>query len=103
MNRAEAIKLLTEYTKKDSLVKHALAVEVCMRAYAKKFGENEDSWGIVGLLHDFDYERYPNADEHPWKGPEILRKKGVSEEWIKAIMGHAEYTGVTRETLMAEV
>lgn len=102
MNRAEAFELLTEYTKKDSLIKHALAVEVCMRAYAKKYNEDENSWGIVGLLHDFDYERFPTAEEHPFKGAEILRAKGVSEEWITAIMGHAEYTGIPRDTLMAK-
>lgn len=102
MNRKEAYELLTEYTTKEGLIKHALAVEVCMKEYAKKFGENEQEWGVVGLLHDFDYEKYPTEEEHPYKGAEILREKGLPEEWIKAIMGHAEYTGVSRDTLMAK-
>jgi len=102
MNREQAWELLNEYTKKDNLVKHALAVEAAMRAYAKKFNEDEEIWGIVGLLHDFDYERFPTAEEHPFKGAEILREKGVDEAWIKAILGHADYTGVERDTLMAK-
>jgi putative nucleotidyltransferase with HDIG domain len=103
VTRNEAFELLNEYTTKDSLIKHALAVEAVMMAYARKYGEDEESWGIVGLLHDFDYERYPTAEEHPYKGREILREKGVSESWIKAIMGHAIYTGVERDSLMAKV
>jgi len=102
MNREQAWKLLNEYTKKDNLIKHALAVEAAMRAYAKKFNEDEDVWGTVGLLHDFDYERFPTAEEHPYKGAEILREKGVDESWVKAILGHADYTGVQRDTLMAK-
>jgi putative nucleotidyltransferase with HDIG domain len=102
MNRQEAWELLNAYTKKENLIKHALSVEVAMRAYAKKFGEDEEAWGIVGLLHDFDYERFPTEEEHPYKGAEILREKGVDEEWIRAILGHAEYTGTPRETLMAK-
>jgi len=102
MNREQAWELLNEYTKKDNLIKHALAVEVAMRAYAKKFNEDEETWGIVGLLHDFDYERFPTAEEHPYKGAEILREKGVDEKWIKAILGHADYTGIERDTLMAK-
>jgi putative nucleotidyltransferase with HDIG domain len=102
MDREEAFDLLTEYTKKPGLVKHALAVEAAMRAYARKFGEDPDGWGIVGLLHDFDYERYPNAQEHPYKGAEILREHGVDEEWVRAILGHASYTGVERSSLMAK-
>ncbi len=102
MNREQAWELLCEYTKKDNLIKHALAVEAGMKAYARKFNEDEEVWGIVGLLHDFDYERYPTAQEHPFKGAEILREKGVDEEWIKAIMGHADYTGVERDSLMAK-
>ena len=102
MNREQAWELLNEYTKKDNLIKHALAVEAAMRAYAKKFNEDEEIWGIVGLLHDFDYERFPTAEEHPFKGAEILREKGVDEAWIKAILGHADYTGVERDTLMAK-
>lgn len=102
MNREEAYNLLTEYTKKDSLIKHALAVEAGMREYAKKFGEDEESWGIVGILHDFDYEKYPTAKDHPFKGAEILKVKGLPEEWITAILGHADYSGVPRESLMAK-
>jgi predicted hydrolase (HD superfamily) len=73
-----------------------------MRAYAKKFNEDEEAWGTVGLLHDFDYERFPTAEDHPYRGAEILREKGVDESWIKAILGHADYTGVERDTLMAK-
>ncbi|MDN5360640.1 MAG: hypothetical protein PWQ84_1703 [Thermotogaceae bacterium] len=102
MNREQAWKLLNEYTKKENLIKHALAVEAAMRAYAKKFNEDEEAWGTVGLLHDFDYERFPTAEDHPYRGAEILREKGVDESWIKAILGHADYTGVERDTLMAK-
>ena len=102
MNRTEAYSLLTEYTKKDGLIKHALAVESAMKWYANKFNEDEESWGIVGLLHDFDYEKYPDAENHPFKGAEILREKGVSEKWINAILGHAGYSGVKRESMMAK-
>jgi len=102
MNREQAWALLKEYTKKDNLIKHALAVEAAMRAYAKKFNEDEETWGIVGLLHDFDYERFPTAEDHPYRGAEILREKGVDEAWVKAILGHADYTGVERDTLMAK-
>ena len=86
MNREEALTLLKEYTTKDGLIKHAFAVEACMRAYAKKFEEDEEEWGIVGLLHDFDYEKYPDLRDHPFKGAEILRERGVSEEWIRTIL-----------------
>ncbi len=100
MTRDEALTILKEYTKSESLLKHAYAVEAAMRAYARKFGEDEELWGIVGLLHDFDYEMYP--DEHPMKGSEILKEKGVPEDIRTAILGHANYTGVPRETLMAK-
>ncbi len=100
--REEAYQLLTEYTKKDGLIKHALAVEAAMREYAKKFKEDEAIWGIVGLLHDFDYEKYPTATDHPYRGAEILKSKGVPEDWINAILSHASYTGVARDTLMAK-
>ncbi|HEX6503228.1 MAG TPA: HDIG domain-containing protein [Terriglobales bacterium] len=92
--------LLTEFTQSESLRKHALAVEACMRAYARKLGGDEDLWGIVGLSHDFDYEKYPSLQDHPYKGNEILKERGYSEEIRKAIMSHAEYTGVTRDTPM---
>jgi putative nucleotidyltransferase with HDIG domain len=102
MNRQEAYQLLTEYTKKDGLIKHALAVEAAMRAYARKFNEDEETWGIIGLIHDFDYEKYPTAEEHPYKGADILRSKGVNEDWINTILSHASYTGVSRDTLAAK-
>lgn len=102
MNRDEALKLLHQYTSKDGLLKHALAVEAVMKAYAKKFGENPEVWGVVGLLHDFDYEKYPSMETHPYKGAEILRTKGVDEEWIQAILSHASHTGVPRNSLMAK-
>jgi len=97
MNQREAAWcLLTEFTQSESLRKHALAVEACMRAYARKAGADEELWGMVGLLHDFDYEKYPTAEEHPYKGGEILNDRGYSEEVRRAIMSHAEYTGVAR-------
>lgn len=101
MNRQEALDLLFEYTKNENLRKHALAVEACMRAYAGRFGEDEEKWGLVGLIHDFDYEVYPNAPDHPAKGSEILKQKGYSEEIRRAILGHADYTGVPRDTRLA--
>ena len=99
-DRDEAYALLTEYTKGDGLVKHALAVEAAMRYYAAHFGEDEALWGSVGLLHDFDYEKYPSLDDHPFRGAEILREKGYDEAFIHAILSHANHTGVTRENLM---
>ena len=92
--------LLTEFTQSESLRKHALAVEACMRAYAKKNGADEELWGMVGLIHDFDYEKYPTPEEHPYKGNEILEERGYSEEVRRAIMSHAEYSGVPRVTPM---
>jgi len=102
MNRQAAWDLLCEYTKNENLRKHALAVEACLRAYARKFGEDEEKWAVVGLIHDFDYELYPNAPDHPSKGSEILKEKGASEEIRRAILGHADYTGVPRDTLLAK-
>ncbi len=99
-DRSRAWGLLTEYTQSESLRKHALAVEACMRAYARKNGAVEDLWGVVGLLHDFDYEKYPTATEHPYKGSEILKERGYSEEIRRAILSHAEYTAVPRITQM---
>ncbi|HLF84979.1 MAG TPA: HD domain-containing protein [Blastocatellia bacterium] len=99
--RDEAWSLLCEYTKGDSLRKHALAVEAVMRAYARRLGEDENTWGLVGMLHDFDYEMYPNPPDHPMKGSEILRERGYSDEIRRAILGHANYTGVARDTLLA--
>jgi len=103
MDRTEAWNLLCAYTKNENLRKHALAVEACVRAYARKFGEDEEKWSVVGLIHDFDYELYPTAPDHPLKGNEILKEKGVSEEIRHAILGHADYTGVPRDTLLAKV
>jgi putative nucleotidyltransferase with HDIG domain len=91
MNRADAYALLTEYVKDQSLVRHCLAVEAAMRAYARKLGQDEEEWGIVGLLHDFDYERWPDPPNHPLKGSEILRQRGYPEEVITAILSHADY------------
>jgi putative nucleotidyltransferase with HDIG domain len=99
--RDEAHALLTEHTTKDALLKHAYAVEAAMRAYARKLGGNEEEWGAVGLLHDFDYERYPSLEDHPFRGAEILRERGYPEEMIQAVLGHAAHTGVARETPMA--
>ena len=101
-DREQAWGLLTEFTQSESLRKHGLAVEACMRAYARKFhagsAPEEELWGMVGLLHDFDYEKYPSLDDHPYKGNEILKERGYSDEIRRAIMSHAEYTGVKRES-----
>ena len=98
--REEAWALLTEHTRGESLLKHALAVEAAMRAYARRLGGDEEEWGAVGLLHDFDYERHPTLEEHPMKGAELLRARGYPEEMIRAILSHAAHTGVARETPM---
>jgi putative nucleotidyltransferase with HDIG domain len=98
MTRNDAWCLLTEFTLSESLRKHALAVEACLRAYARKFGEDEELWGIVGLIHDFDYEKYPSAEEHPYKGNAILAERGWPEEIRRAIMSHANYSGVSRDS-----
>src|SRR6187397_1934457 len=101
LNRNDAWGLLTEYTKGDSLLKHAMAVEAAVRGYARKFGEDEEAWGMTALLHDFDYERWPTLGDHPNKGSEILREKGYPEWLIRAIRSHAtEITGVTRDSLL---
>src|SRR3989449_7161212 len=103
-DRSAAWQLLCEYTKGDSLRKHALAVEAAMRACAKRYGEPDadvDEWGLVGLLHDFDYEMFPSPDQHPFTGANILCGRGFPDRIIRAIMGHATYTGVPRDTAMA--
>jgi putative nucleotidyltransferase with HDIG domain len=100
MNRESAWSLLCEYTQSESLRKHMMAVEACMRAYARKHGEDENKWAITGLLHDFDYEKYPTPQEHPFVGNTILEERGYPEEIRRAILSHAEYSGVKRETLM---
>src|ERR1700680_221055 len=102
--REQAWGLLTEFTQSESLRKHGLAVEACMRAYARKFhagsAPDEELWGVVGLLPHFDYEKYPSLDDHPYKGNEILKERGYSDEIRRAIMSHAEYSGVTRDSQM---
>ncbi len=106
-SRAHTLALMHEYTASESLRKHMLAVEGAMRAYARKFGEDEERWGITGLIHDFDYERFPNnghsaTEEHPAEGVRILREKGYPEDILEAILGHAQYSGVPRESRMAK-
>lgn len=98
MTRQQALDLLHEYTQSPSLRNHAYAVEAAMRAYARKLDEDEELWGAVGLLHDFDYERYPTLGDHPFKGVEILRERGVSEIIVEACLAHAPFTGVQRDT-----
>ncbi|MHB8990327.1 MAG: HDIG domain-containing metalloprotein [Chloroflexota bacterium] len=98
--REEAMKLLTEFTRSDSLIKHALAVEAAMRAYARKFGEDEEKWGVVGLIHDFDYEQNPTWEKHVYEGVRILRERGWPEEIVEAMASHANYMGIPRDTLM---
>jgi len=107
MTRDEALALMHEYTPSEALRRHMYAVEQAMRAYARKLGGDEEQWGLVGLLHDFDYERFPNnahsaTNEHPSHGVGILRERGFPEESCQAILGHATYTGVTRDTPMAQ-
>ncbi len=103
-DRESAWCLLTEFTQSESLRKHALAVEACMRAYARKLApgssEQEELWGVVGLIHDFDYEKYPSAEDHPYRGNEILKERGYSNEIRRAILSHADYTGVKPESPM---
>ncbi len=100
LDRESALELLREYTKNASLIKHALAVEACLRAYAGKYGEDVEKWGIVGLLHDFDYELYPSPPDHPKKGALILAEKGFPEDIIYAIKSHAEWTHCPRLSLL---
>jgi predicted hydrolase (HD superfamily) len=103
MNYTDALNLMHEYTKSDALRKHMYAVEAAMRAYARKHGEDEEKWAITGVLHDFDYEHYPTILDHPLKGSEILKEKGYPADIREAILGHASFTNVPRETLMAKV
>jgi len=107
LKRDDALVLMREYTQNENLRRHMYAVEAAMRAYARKYGEDENLWGITGLLHDFDYERWPNHDrkpdeEHPTSGVTILREQGYPEEMLEAIMGHADHTGFPRERVMAK-
>jgi putative nucleotidyltransferase with HDIG domain len=99
-DRDDAWQLLTEYTKAESLLKHALAVEVAVRGYARKFGQDEAGWGVVALLHDFDYEQWPSLEDHPFRGSEILRRRDYPEWVIRAILSHAAYSGVPRDGLL---
>lgn len=101
--REQAWDLLTEYTKNENLRKHGLAVEAAMRYYARQYGEDEERWGITGLIHDFDYERWPNPPDHPAEGAEILAERGWPEDIIQAVKGHADYMDVERKDLMAKV
>ena len=100
LDRSAAWQLLCEYTQSESLRKHALAVEACMRAYARKFGEDEDAYGLAGLLHDFDYEKYPTPAEHPFVGSKILEERGYPEWLRRCILSHADYANVPRESKM---
>ena len=100
MNRPQALQIVREYVKNENLIRHMLAVESAMRFYAEKYGEDADTWGITGLLHDFDWEIHPTLDEHPQAGAPILRQRGVPEEIIRAILSHADHTGVPRVSRM---
>jgi putative nucleotidyltransferase with HDIG domain len=99
-NREFCLSLLKKYTKSDSLLKHAFAVETCVKAYADKFNEDTNYWGNAALLHDFDYERFPSAEEHPYVGSKILEERGFEENFRRAILSHADYTGISRESLL---
>jgi len=98
--RDAAWQLLTEWTHSDSLRKHALAVEAAVRGYARKFGEDEEAWGSVALLHDLDYERYPTSADHPFRGCEELQRRGYPDWFMRAILSHADYSGIPRESLL---
>ena len=99
-DRSEAEGILHDWTRNANLRKHAYAVEAAMKAYARKFGQDTERWGVVGLLHDFDYEKYPDMKDHPFKGTEYLRQRGFSEELAGAVLAHAEHTGAERDTLL---
>jgi len=100
MNRSEALAIVREYIKTENLVRHMLSVEAAMRFYAEKYGQDPETWGITGLLHDFDWEVHPTLENHPQSGAPILRQRGVPEEIVLAILSHADHTGVPRQTLM---
>ncbi len=102
MDREQAWRILCEFTQSENLRKHALAVEACLTAYARKFGEDGDKWSLTALLHDFDWEIHPEAPDHPVKGEPLLAERGVDEEIRRAILAHASYTGVPRDTLLAK-
>jgi putative nucleotidyltransferase with HDIG domain len=100
MNRSQALEIVNDYVKNENLIRHMLAVEAAMRFYAEKFNEDVELWGVVGLLHDFDWEVHPTLEEHPLAGAPILREKGVPEEIIQTILSHADHTGIPRQSLM---
>ncbi len=100
MDRAKALEIVKQYVKNENLIRHMLAVEAAMRYYAEKFGEDIEKWGIAGLLHDFDWEIHPSLEKHPQEGATILRQHGVPEEIVRAILSHADHTGIPRQTLM---
>lgn len=102
MTREEAWQLVCEWIQNENMRKHLLAVEAAMRFYARKFGEDEEKWGLVGLLHDLDYEKHPNSPEHPQVGANFLKERGLPEDMVNAILAHADWTGVPRDTLMAK-
>lgn len=99
MDRSAALAIVREFVKNENLIRHMLAVEAAMRFYAQKFGEDAETWGTIGLLHDFDWEIHPTLEEHPQAGAPILRARGVPEEWVQDILSHADHTGVPRNTL----
>jgi len=100
MDRSSALDIVREYVKNENLIRHMLAVEAAMRFYADKFGEDQEIWGITGILHDFDWEIHPTLDEHPQAGATILRERGVPEEIVRAVLSHADHTGIPRQTRM---
>lgn len=100
MNRTEALEIVREYVKNENLIHHMMSVEAAMRFYAEKFDEDEETWGLTGLLHDFDWEIHPTLEEHPQAGAPILRERGVPEEIVRAILSHADHTGIPRQTRM---
>src|SRR3982750_346641 len=103
MTREQALGILHEFTKSESLRKHALAVEACVAAYARQFGEDETKWSVTAILHDFDYEMHPDAPDHPMKGEPILAERGVDPEIRRAILSHANYSGIPRESRLEKV
>lgn len=103
LTRDAAWALLTEFTQNENLLKHALAVEAAVRGYARTFGEDEEFWGITALLHDLDYERYPDLEHHPFRGAEVLRERGYPEPLVRAVLSHADHTGVVRESRLEHV
>jgi putative nucleotidyltransferase with HDIG domain len=103
LTRETAWELLTEFTQNENLLKHAMAVEAAVRGYARLYGEDEERWGVTALIHDFDYERYPDLADHPFRGAEILKDRGWPEDMIRAVLSHADHTGTPRETRLEHV